>query len=114
MPGLFSSRKTDGYEINSNQKSIRLGGRVVMQRPAKPWTPVRFRPQPPFFTFRIDKALTAPFLFGTPQPTTPPGRNLSIAHVGQKRTAGLQLFHAHMTIYFCDLITLQRHQIIFK
>ncbi len=25
-----------------------LGGRVVMQRPAKPWTPVRFRPQPPF------------------------------------------------------------------
>ena len=23
-----------------------LGGRVVMQRPAKPWTPVRFRPQP--------------------------------------------------------------------
>ena len=25
----------------------RLGGRVVMQRPAKPWTPVRFRPQPP-------------------------------------------------------------------
>ena len=25
-----------------------LGGRVVMQRPAKPCTPVRFRPQPPF------------------------------------------------------------------
>ena len=25
-----------------------LGGRVVMQRPAKPSTPVRFRPQPPF------------------------------------------------------------------
>ena len=24
-----------------------LGGRVVMQRPAKPCTPVRFRPQPP-------------------------------------------------------------------
>ncbi len=23
-----------------------LGGRVVMQRPAKPWTPVRVRPQP--------------------------------------------------------------------
>ena len=23
------------------------GGRVVMQRPAKPWTPVRFRPPPP-------------------------------------------------------------------
>ena len=29
-----------------------LGGRVVMQRPAKPSTPVRFRPQPPFFTPR--------------------------------------------------------------
>ena len=26
----------------------RLGGRVVMLRPAKPSTPVRFRPQPPF------------------------------------------------------------------
>jgi hypothetical protein len=26
-----------------------LGGRVVMQRPAKPWTAVRFRPQPPFY-----------------------------------------------------------------
>ncbi len=31
------------------------GGRVVMQRPAKPWTPVRFRPPPPInqcFTYR--------------------------------------------------------------
>ena len=27
--------------------SRRLSGRVVMQRPAKPSTPVRFRPQPP-------------------------------------------------------------------
>lgn len=26
-----------------------LGGRVVMQRIANPWTPVRFRPQPPNF-----------------------------------------------------------------
>ena len=26
---------------------IGLGGRVVMQRPAKPWTSVRFRSQPP-------------------------------------------------------------------
>ena len=26
-----------------------LGGRVVMQRPAKPFTPVRFRLQPPLF-----------------------------------------------------------------
>ena len=24
------------------------GSKVVMQRPAKPWTPVRFRPPPPF------------------------------------------------------------------
>ena len=30
-----------------------LGGRVVMQRPAKPWTPVRFRPQPPFHYGRV-------------------------------------------------------------
>ena len=29
------------------QKSARRGGRVVMQRPAKPSTPVRFRPPPP-------------------------------------------------------------------
>ena len=29
---------------------FRLGGRVVMQRPAKPCTPVRFRPQPPYAT----------------------------------------------------------------
>ncbi len=28
---------------------IWLGGRVAMQRPAKPWTPVRFRLQPPFY-----------------------------------------------------------------
>ena len=27
---------------------IRLDGRVVMQRPAKPFTPVRFRLQPPY------------------------------------------------------------------
>tara|TARA_B100000212_G_scaffold316491_1_gene271434 strand:- start:233 stop:391 length:159 start_codon:yes stop_codon:yes gene_type:complete len=26
---------------------LRLDGRVVMQRPAKPFTPVRFRLQPP-------------------------------------------------------------------
>ena len=26
---------------------LRLDGRVVMQRPAKPFTPVRFRIQPP-------------------------------------------------------------------
>ena len=27
--------------------NLRLDGRVVMQRPAKPFTPVRFRLQPP-------------------------------------------------------------------
>lgn len=31
------------------KRSPRLGGRVVMQRTATPCTPVRFRPQPPFF-----------------------------------------------------------------
>src|SRR5471030_749732 len=30
----------------------RRGGRVVMQRPAKPCTPVRFRPPPPIFTMK--------------------------------------------------------------
>ncbi len=32
---------------------LRLRGRVVIQRPAKPWTPVRFRPQPPFIYMDI-------------------------------------------------------------
>ena len=32
-----------------------LDGRVVMQRPAKPFTPVRFRLQPPFCSKKIDK-----------------------------------------------------------
>lgn len=30
-----------------------LGGRVVMQRIANPWTPVRFRPQPPNFLLKL-------------------------------------------------------------
>ncbi len=30
-----------------------LGGRVVMQRIANPWTPVRFRPQPPNFLLKF-------------------------------------------------------------
>ena len=34
----------------------RRGGRVVMQRPAKPWTPVRFRPPPPLIQRVILKA----------------------------------------------------------
>jgi hypothetical protein len=29
-----------------------LGGRVVMQRPAKPSTAVRFRPQPPYLNWK--------------------------------------------------------------
>ena len=29
--------------------AFRLSGRVVMQRIANPSTPVRFRPQPPFY-----------------------------------------------------------------
>jgi hypothetical protein len=33
--------------------TTRRGGRVVMQRPAKPSTPVRFRPPPPKFAFRV-------------------------------------------------------------
>jgi hypothetical protein len=32
---------------------IRRGGRVVMQRPAKPCTPVRFRPPPPALAARV-------------------------------------------------------------
>ncbi len=43
--GVFSS---EGTVVLA---SPRLGGRVVMQRPAKPCTPVRFRPQPPFRSF---------------------------------------------------------------
>ena len=31
---------------------FRLDGRVVMQRPAKPFTPVRFRLQPPISEFK--------------------------------------------------------------
>lgn len=36
---------------------FRLGGRMVMQRPAKPWTPVRFRPQPVLEQERQPEAL---------------------------------------------------------
>ena len=44
----------DRHRRNGADRSHGLSGRVVMQRPAKPCTPVRFRPQPPFpasFTF---------------------------------------------------------------
>ena len=44
------------FKLNLGMKSKRnrmlakwLGGRVVMQRIANPWTPVRFRPQPPTY-----------------------------------------------------------------
>ena len=33
----------------------RRGGRVVMQRPAKPCTPVRFRPPPPNLAMRLSQ-----------------------------------------------------------
>ena len=39
------------------RRGLRLSGRVVMQRPAKPSTPVRFRPQPPFRNLRIPELL---------------------------------------------------------
>ena len=45
---VLSSKRT----YFGDGKKSRLGGRVVMQRPAKPWTPVRFRPQP-FYLFGI-------------------------------------------------------------
>ena len=35
--------------------NLRLDGRVVMQRPAKPFTPVRFRLQPPIANTLIPK-----------------------------------------------------------
>jgi hypothetical protein len=38
----------------------RLGGRVVMQRPAKPCTPVRFRPQPPSLVSWVSGGLSCP------------------------------------------------------
>ena len=38
-----------GQSSDENADNYRLSGRVVMQRTATPCTPVRFRPQPPFF-----------------------------------------------------------------
>ena len=40
--------------------TTRLGGRVVMQRPAKPCTPVRFRPQPPSLVSWVSGGLSCP------------------------------------------------------
>ena len=39
------------YAIHS--AITRLDGRVVMQRPAKPFTPVRFRLQPPYINMKV-------------------------------------------------------------
>ena len=39
--------KIEHISQNIDLENIRLDGRVVMQRPAKPFTPVRFRLQPP-------------------------------------------------------------------
>src|SRR5689334_4529050 len=50
--------------VGSRRRPSRRGGRVVMQRPGKPWTPVRFRPPPPGY-----KAL--PFGGNRPPPVLP-------------------------------------------
>src|SRR5450631_317316 len=44
-PALTISRQASNFHRLGC--SLGLGGRVVMQRPAKPCTPVRFRPEPP-------------------------------------------------------------------
>ena len=44
---LFQPRSPGFFLSGCRQPDPWLGGRVVMQRPAKPCTPVRFRPQPP-------------------------------------------------------------------
>ena len=46
---MIGSPPQPALEQSGARMTIWLGGRVVMQRPAKPWTPVRFRPQPPRF-----------------------------------------------------------------
>ena len=45
LPGFVFSATTAGPD--SGDAGHRPGGRVVMQRPAKPRTPVQFRPRPP-------------------------------------------------------------------
>ena len=50
MLSLFSFRAPI-VEVGQVRRLMRRGGRVVMQRPAKPCTPVRFRPPPPVFLF---------------------------------------------------------------
>src|SRR5437773_2806768 len=41
--------------VSLGHSSLRRGGRVVMQRPAKPCTPVRFRSPPPIFFIQCDR-----------------------------------------------------------
>src|SRR5690606_26901423 len=49
QPGfLFSGAVLFQHRFSGNPVS-RRGGRVVMQRTATPYTPVRFRPAPPLF-----------------------------------------------------------------
>ena len=42
------------------QKTLRRGGRVVMQRTATPLTPVRFRPAPPIYPHHAVLAISLP------------------------------------------------------
>jgi hypothetical protein len=63
--GRGGSRVTKGLSAHIIIKSG-LSGRVVMQRPAKPWTPVRFRPQPPF-PLHIASRSHRPALFRFPK-----------------------------------------------
>ena len=52
------------FLLNMYTRKFRPGGRVVMQRTANPWMPVRFRPRPPqktpragdfFYVLNVDK-----------------------------------------------------------
>jgi hypothetical protein len=49
------------YFLSSSALKDWLGGRVVMQRTANPWTPVRFRPQPPVKSYHTRIAQVAKF-----------------------------------------------------
>ncbi len=57
LPFLFMS-EIIYWHLRAVSETPRRGSKVVMQRPAKPSTPVRFRPPPPVFL----KAPTALFL----------------------------------------------------
>ncbi len=60
--GVASSNLVSRSKFCRSSKSavFWLGGRVVMQRPAKPSTPVRFRPQPfVFLVLKLEDARVA-------------------------------------------------------